>query len=149
MTVKPINFIYMAILIFTTASVASDSRLKEDIKQLRWIESADPIQDANRAIAQDDCRLKTMPGYTTVYPGVDINVSDKYSTLYGEYRIKGTRHSHSFGGIGNIHTKLQSKALGYAKKYNPIVVNAIEKGQCTKRDVEYIPPVYESDENIF
>lgn len=137
------------ILVFAAASAASDSRLKEDIEQLRWIEHADPVEDANKAITKDDCRLRTMPGYDTVYPGVDLNVSDKYSTLYGESQIKGTRHSLSFGGIGNIHTKLQSLALAYAKKYNPIIVNAIEKGQCTKRDVEYIPPVYHEDENVF
>ena len=93
--------------------------------------------------------MRTIQGYSTVFPGVDENLSHKYSTYYGENMIKGTRDNFGFDDEAQLLIEFQHEAVQYAKKYNQIVVKTIEQDKCIKKDVIYIPQTYKSDEDVF
>ena len=64
--------IIMAICALTIlVSHASEETGAEKVKQLRWVESADPISNAKRSIENGNFALLGIAGYTVTIPGVD------------------------------------------------------------------------------
>ena len=148
MRTELIKKIYIVIFILIAHPTIFAFDKKPAIELLVWVAQANPIDDAKLSISQGDCRLKTITGGGT-YPGVDKSVVDIYRTLYGETAIEGTRDNFGFDQEAHLLMQFQREAVQYAKIYNQTIVDAIEKDKCTKKDIEYVPPVYEADEDVF
>ena len=110
----------MAICALTIlVSHASEETGAEKVKQLRWVESADPISDAKRSIENGNFALLGIAGYTVTIPGVDESKKFEYREKYGLRILEGT----SDVVHGTEHLRLIRLAKGYAKKYNLYMLN--------------------------
>jgi len=86
----------------------------DEVAQLRWVETADPIIDAKRAVERKDFTLLGVNGYTWTIPGVAENDKFAYRDKYGMKAIEGT----SDMIMGAEHGRLIELATKYAKTYN-------------------------------
>jgi len=112
--------IIAAILLLLSIPVfASDSSSKID--KLRWLEEANPIQDARQASNQGDHRLRAVYGYTLVIPGVNEKEHAEYRNKYGVNPIEGTSDSL----INDEHARLNKLAYDYAMQYNKIIIDIV------------------------
>jgi hypothetical protein len=84
------------------------------VRQLRWLETADPITDAKRAVERRDFTLLAVNGYTWSIPGVPEADKFAYRDKYGMKPIEGT----SDVIMGTEHARLVDVATKYAKSYN-------------------------------
>ena len=90
----------------------------EEVRQLRWLEAADPISDAYAALSKNDKRLVGVNGYTWIIPGVEEQRKDDYRNRYGLRILEGT----SDVIVNSEHGRLVGLAGQYAKKYNTYIL---------------------------
>ena len=100
------------ILFGPVASAASEVEVM--IESLRWVETADPINDADQAIKAKDFRLLGIAGRGVSVPGLPEDSYWLYTKKYGINVIKGT----SDIVWGGEHSKLIEAATRYAETYN-------------------------------
>jgi hypothetical protein len=84
------------------------------VDQLRWLDNADPIIDAQNAVKNGDNRLKAVAGYTILVPGVPFKKEDEYREKFGIVVIPGTSDSIE----SEEDERLNGVAIEYAKRYN-------------------------------
>src|SRR5262245_35163746 len=90
----------------------------DEVAQLRWLDGADPLIDAKRAVERNDFTLLAVNGYTWTIPGVAETDKFACSEKYGMKAIKGT----SDVIMGTEHRRLIELAMRYAKTYNEYVL---------------------------
>ena len=98
---------------------ASDS--PSQVEKLRWLEQANPIQDATQAFNQGDHRLRAVYGYTLEIPGVTKEEYVEYKNRYGVNPIEGTSDSL----LSDEHAQLNKLAYDYAIQYNKTIINIV------------------------
>lgn len=89
------------------------------IEQLRWIETADPVSDAKKAILVKDFRLVGLDGFTWTIPGVPGNDQFRMRDKYGLRIIEGTGDVIS----SDEHMRLLGRAREYARAYNEYLLS--------------------------
>jgi hypothetical protein len=92
------------------------------VAKLRWVEYADPIVDAQNALASNDHRLVGVYGYVVSIPGLDISQWPDYQQRYGLRPIEGTSDALE----GEEHARLVRKATEYAERYNRHVLRHVK-----------------------
>lgn len=103
----------------TELTTLSEYNPKERYAALLWVETADPIQDAQNAIKQGNTQLW---GYRsrigTKLPGV---ADSKVDELMLEH---GVKYASAMGDTvhGDTHLKLRLQFIDYAKTYNTIIL---------------------------
>ncbi len=85
----------------------------EDERKLKWIEEADPIHDAKKAVKDGDERYAVIYSYTYMAPGVGGQESDIIASK-NFFAIDGT----SDDLCSDLHKKRNDMAFEYAKKHN-------------------------------
>ncbi|MGH7847889.1 MAG: hypothetical protein ACREQW_22325 [Candidatus Binatia bacterium] len=100
-------------------------RVSEDsasVAKLRWVEHADPIVDAQNALASNDHRLVGVYGYVISIPGVEMSQWPTYQQRYGLRPIEGTSDTLE----EEEHSRLVRKATKYAEHYNKHVLTHVK-----------------------
>lgn len=96
-------------------------QIASDTEQLHWVENADPILDAKRAVNRQDYTLFNLPHNeivnATSVPGVESAVE----------LAKGEQEYHPIVGADNTgvnagHDRLLQRAIEYASKYNQFIL---------------------------
>lgn len=100
------------------SSAISGSPPNDEVKQLKWIETALAQDDARKAIEQKDYRLRALYGYTLVIPGVAQEDYERIKKLYGIKPIEGTSDSIK----SPEQARLNKLAYEYALKYNNFIL---------------------------
>lgn len=90
----------------------------EEVRQLQWLEAADPIADATAALSKRDKRLVGVNGYTGMIPGVEETRKEDYRNRYGLRILEGS----SDALVNHEHQRLVELACQYAEKYNTYIV---------------------------
>jgi len=106
------------IAIACVTSGCAEKAAPEQVRQLQWLDKADPIEDAKKALVAGDAHLLAVNGYTEIIPGVEQSKTLEYKSRYGVQAIKGT--SDAF--VSSEHNRLNNVASEYARKYNEYVV---------------------------
>jgi hypothetical protein len=100
-------------MLMAMASYAAE-REPDVVKQLQWVEKADPVAEAKKAVDRREFTLLGVDGYTWTIPGIDESKKFELRKKYGLKIIEGT----SDVVQGDEHARLQELATEYAKKYN-------------------------------
>lgn len=85
-----------------------------EVRELRWIETADPVADAKAALAKGDHRLRAIRGLGITLPGTDSMALERLYRDYGINEIEGTTDSFE----NAEHHRLNEMAYRYAEVYN-------------------------------
>ncbi|HJU83161.1 MAG TPA: hypothetical protein VJ600_03035 [Holophagaceae bacterium] len=85
-----------------------------EVRQLRWLEKADPIADAKVALVRGDHRLRAVRGFVVSIPGTDGKDFEFFKQTYGIDEIAGT----SDDLVNAEHHRLVGLAYKYAETYN-------------------------------
>lgn len=94
---------------------------EERVKQLLWLEEANPIVDAQKAIKNNDYKFKAVYGYALIIPGIEPKKQKHIADQYGVSPIEGTSDDIS----GNDHARLINLAYEYAETYNKILLDKL------------------------
>src|SRR5689334_25341304 len=86
----------------------------DPVQLLRWVEGADPVKDAARALKEKDFKLLAVYGYTWTIPGVAETDRCDYRERYGMKLIEGT----SDALVNPEHGRLVELTIKYATTYN-------------------------------
>jgi len=120
------NFKLIPILLFTFlifmvafSNAMADEQTNNFIEKLKWIELANPEDDAKSSIVRKDFRLRAIYGYSVEIPGVAQEDYDKVKKKFGINPIKGTSDSI----VSSEHARLNQLASEYALKYNMVILN--------------------------
>lgn len=81
------------------------------LKNLQWVETANPYKDAERAIRSGDFRFFAVGGHSMIVPGVP---DSRCLALDQRKPLPGSVHALE----GYEHQKLQAQAYVYADEYN-------------------------------
>ena len=118
---RSIGFIALGLLL----SLSNCSKpVPEEIKILRWVERADPVQDAQVALSRGNHSLKAVRGESTYIPGISDANQVEFRESYGISVIEGTSDNLS----GPEHARLNDLAMKYAKFYNQHIVTHFNPG---------------------
>ena len=103
----------------STFSVYAAEPESEEVRQLRWVQQANPIADAKAAVARKNFVLLGVRGYTWLIPGTEDSKKIEYREKYGVKLLEGA------GDVilGEEHGHLIELAIEYAKKYNQYVLS--------------------------
>jgi hypothetical protein len=96
----------------------SSKQASEKVRQLQWLDTANPIADATSALAKNDKRLVGIYGFTWTIPGVEEQRKEDYRDRYGLRMLDGT----SDAPVNAEHERLVDLAGRYAKKYNSVIL---------------------------
>ena len=112
----------------TTLSVVADDMTKQPVltsynpierySELLWVESANPVSDAAKALKKGDAKLWAYNTRTGLkIPGID----DVNSANFQQHQLK---MAPAMGDVvhGSKHLELQLKFINYAKQYNNEVI---------------------------
>ena len=109
----------MKIVIFICAVLFSFQALAcEDERKLSWIEKADPIHDAQKAMKDGNKKYAVIYGYAYMAPGVESEESEIIASK-NFFAIDGT----SDDLCSDLHKKRNDMAFEYAKKYNQYLLS--------------------------
>ncbi len=115
----------LALILVLSSSCSSTSNVgKSGVELLSWISSADPEQDAMKALAVRDHRFRGVHMFSSYPPGIapdcfkisDINF------------IAGTSDSFQ----SEEHGKLVLQAIDYAKTYNHLILGKVAPDRFTE-----------------
>ncbi len=109
--------------IFISLSGIALSNENEIIESLKWIESADAVEDVKNAISRQDYRFIGIAGYGIKVPGLPDDKYWEYTEKYGINVIKGT----SDVIYGDEHARLIRIAENYAEIYNNMLLQHLTK----------------------
>ena len=90
----------------------------EEIKVLRWVERANPVQDAQQALSKGNHSLRAVRGESLFLPGISYENQVEYRRTYGISVIEGTSDNLN----GPEHARLNDMATKYAELYNQYIV---------------------------
>jgi hypothetical protein len=114
-----LRFLSVLFLALTTLSTVAAETEPEEVSQLRWVQQANPITDAEAAVERKNFVLLGVRGYTWTIPGTEESKKFEYREKYGVKLLEGT------GDVilGSEHGHLIKLATEYAKKYNQYVLS--------------------------
>ncbi len=95
----------------------------DNASELKWLDNANPVQDAEKAILEGDFRLRAIYGYSLIVPGIEQDEYDEYEKKLGFNPIAGTSDSLA----NSEHARLQQAASVYCLKYNNVLLKAVSK----------------------
>jgi hypothetical protein len=95
----------------------------DNLSKLKWLDNANPVQDAEKAISDGDLRLRAIYGYSLIVPGIERDEYDEYEKKHGFNPIAGTSDSLET----SEHARLQHIASEYCLKYNNVILKAAFK----------------------
>ena len=114
----------MSLLTFLFGCNASSEAPDPAIEKLKWLETADPQQDAKQAIEAGDLRLLGLATRNISIPGIDQADHDKYQQACGVKLMDGI----SDVVRSDAHLGLMQKARRYALEYNSLIKTKCEPG---------------------
>lgn len=116
---SPLKFFVALLFALTTLSAFAADAEPEEVRQLQWVQRANPITDAKAAVERKDFVLLGVYGYTWSIPGIEESKKFEYREKYGVKLLDGT------GDVilGAEHGHLIKLATDYAKKYNQYVIS--------------------------
>lgn len=114
--------IYLILISFSSLVLSAE---REIIESLRWVESANPLEDVKEAISKKDYRFIGIAGRRIKVRGIPDDKYFEYTEKYGINVMKGT----SDITYGDEHLRLIRLAEDYAKKYNQVLLRHL--GQLT------------------
>ena len=110
-----VSIILLSLLVTGCATGSGD--VDPYVKQLQWLDAADPQNDAQQALKKGDFRLLGLATHSVNIPGVSNEESLKYELKCGVQLIDGI----SDVVRSDEHLRLMQKARSYALKYNAII----------------------------
>jgi hypothetical protein len=115
---------HLILSLFMVGAVVSCSAAPDSasVAKLRWLEHADPIVDAQNALASKDHRLVGVYGYTLSAPGIETSQQRTYQERYGIRPIEGTSDALE----SEEHERLVRKATEYAERYNRHMLSQVQ-----------------------
>jgi hypothetical protein len=121
---KIIILIFVCCLLVTPSEGFADNKQDSQVAKLKWLDTANPIEDAQRALEKHDIRLKAVYGYALTVPG--INDKEKYSIYENKFGFDPID-----GASDNLqseeHSRLNQRAYDYALKYNSVILKNVPK----------------------
>lgn len=110
----------------TAPKQAQEPEKAPEIQALAWLESADAEADAERAIVEQNFRLKAIAGRGMMIPGIETGDKNQAKHKCGIDYMKGMGDAIK----GDEHRKWWKKGQAYAKAYNTIVAKfCLHKGE--------------------
>ena len=119
----PLLFLLLSFCLGMYSFATAEEVSPDPVKQLKWLETANPENDAKKAIEEKDFRLRATYGYVLEIPGVDPKDWVEYEKTYGVNPIEGTSDSL----INKEHMRLSKLAHEYAAKYNKVILKHKKK----------------------
>ena len=116
-----LNVVLLSCVLMAMPCYAAE-REQDVVKQLQWVEHADPVADAKKAVGRSEFTFIGVDGITWTIPGIDESKKFELRKKYGLIIIEGT----SDAVQGDEHTRLQGLATEYAKKYNLYLLDHIK-----------------------
>jgi len=110
-----VSIILLSLLVTGCATGSGD--VDPYVKQLQWLDAANPQTDAQQALKKGDFRLLGLATRSVNIPGVAKQDSLKYELKCGVQLIDGI----SDVVRSDEHLRLMQKARSYALKYNAII----------------------------
>ena len=105
--------VFLVSIIFVTSVMATEQPLGA-VEQLRWVETANAVADADESAKSDNYQLLAIAGYTWSLPGIDDEKKWAYRDRYGIKLLEGTSDVIQ----GSEHARLIKLATEYARQYN-------------------------------
>ncbi len=112
---QTVSIILLSLLVTGCATGSGD--VDPYVKQLQWLDAADPQTDAQQALKKGDFRLLGLATRSVNRPGVAKGETLKYELKCGVQLIDGI----SDVVRSDEHLRLMQKARSYALKYNAII----------------------------
>ncbi len=110
-----VSIILLSLLVTGCATGSGD--VDPYVKQLQWLDAADPQTDAQQALKKGDFRLLGLATRSVNLPGVAKGETLKYELKCGVQLIDGI----SDVVRSDEHLRLMQKARSYALQYNAII----------------------------
>ena len=110
-----VSIILLSLLVTGCATGSGD--VDPYVKQLQWLDAANPQTDAQQALKKGDFRLLGLATRSVNIPGVSNEESLMYELKCGVQLIDGI----SDVVRSDEHLRLMQKARSYALKYNAII----------------------------
>ncbi len=110
-----VSIILLSLLVTGCATGSGD--VDPYVKQLQWLDAADPQTDAQQALKKGDFRLLGLATRSVHIPGIAKEEMLKYELRCGVQLIDGI----SDVVRSDEHLRLMQKARSYALKYNAII----------------------------
>ncbi len=110
-----VSIILLSLLVTGCATGSGD--VDPYVKQLQWLDAANPQADAQQALKKGDFRLLGLATRSVNIPGVSNEESLKYELKCGVQLMDGI----SDVVRSDEHLRLMQKARSYALKYNAII----------------------------
>ncbi len=110
-----VSIILLSLIVTGCATGSGD--VDPYVKQLQWLDAADPQTDAQQALKKGDFRLLGLATRSVNIPGVAKEESLQYELKCGVQLIDGI----SDVVRSDEHLRLMQKARSYALKYNAII----------------------------
>lgn len=105
-------------LALMTTSCGGEEKDNDPFHRMRWLEHADPIDDAKSALTQGNYELRAVNGFTVSVPGVK---AENYRAVRKKYKYNLIEGTSDFLAAGD-HAKLNRQAINYAKRYNQYIL---------------------------
>ncbi len=110
-----VSIILLSLLVTGCATGSGD--VDPYVKQLQWLDAADPQTDAQQALKKGDFRLLGLATRSVTIPGIAKEEMLKYELKCGVQLIDGI----SDVVRSDEHLRLMQKARSYALQYNAII----------------------------
>jgi len=110
-----VSIILLSLLVTGCATGSGD--VDPYVKQLQWLDAADPQTDAQQALKKGDFRLLGLATRSVQIPGIAKEEMLKYELKCGVQLIDGI----SDVVRSDEHLRLMQKARSYALQYNAII----------------------------
>lgn len=111
--ISKVIVVMLLLVVQSFSAIAQDKKL-DPIDKLKWLESADPIADAHKAILKKDFRLHAVYGYSLIVPGTENSKLEELQERYGLNPIDGTTDKL----LNEKHGRLNRLAFEYSRVYN-------------------------------
>jgi hypothetical protein len=116
-----LHVLFLSCLLTALSTYAAEPEA-DFVKQLQWVEKADPIGDARKAVDRGEFALLGLDGYTGTIPGIEDSKKFELRKQYGLRLIEGTSDIVQ----GEEHKRLQGLAIEYAKNYNLYLLDHVK-----------------------
>ncbi len=110
------NRIFGTLLLAVTLNGCA-SAMNDPASGLQWVETANPVADAQAALAKGDFRFMGIARRSTVIPGVDTDKMRQYELHCGVKFIEGAGDTIR----DQEQLRLMKRAFEYAGRYNQII----------------------------
>ena len=109
------NLLTIIAFLFSFSVIAEE----DPAEKLKWLYSANPVVDAEKALKNGNYKLKAVHGFVLSIPGTKYKKFNELKNKYGVEVIEGTSDD-----IQNKeHGKLNNLANNYAKQYNAVILS--------------------------